>query len=205
MRNYNKTIDGLERTLGYRSIVDKPLSELTNADIDLIDAQMDLPSSKLDPIVKFADEMNVPWLYEEGRTQRIDIRAETASLIGLLYAMHGKQLSDRELERALEYFPVMATGDKDYLVKLRNFKQRLDSILEENVRAYGEAGYDISRFERDYQSEEDYASLRARTKAIFKKYGIDPNEVIPAASGAVGRTIEELNAEAERFMEGGNE
>uniref|UniRef100_A0A6M3L5I1 Uncharacterized protein n=1 Tax=viral metagenome TaxID=1070528 RepID=A0A6M3L5I1_9ZZZZ len=77
---------------------------------------------------------------------RIELRTFVARLPGLMYAMRGKQLSDKELEVALEMMPKMAQSPVAFKIALKNFNDYMNLILQGKQKAFGGAGYDIGAF-----------------------------------------------------------
>ena len=73
--------------------------------------------------------------------ERIALRNMVARLPGIMYAMRGKQLSDKELEVALNMMPRMELDDKAFAVSLRKFNEYLRLILKGREKAFKEAGY----------------------------------------------------------------
>lgn len=77
---------------------------------------------------------------------RIKLRSLVARLPGLMYAMRGKQLSDKELEVALKMMPKMEQDDVAFRVSLAQFSSYMRLILEGKKAAYAGAGYDTGGF-----------------------------------------------------------
>jgi hypothetical protein len=74
-------------------------------------------------------------------SERIRLRSTVARLPGVMYAMRGKQLSDKELQVALEMMPQMSMSDEAFGITLRAFSGYLDMILKGRKKAFREAGY----------------------------------------------------------------
>jgi hypothetical protein len=80
-------------------------------------------------------------------TKRIELRALVARLPGLMYAMRGKQLSDKELEVALNMMPQMNLADEAFVIQLRRFNDYMETILAGKEKAFKGGGYDTGAFE----------------------------------------------------------
>jgi hypothetical protein len=76
-----------------------------------------------------------------GDEDRINLRTLVARLPGVMYAMRGKQLSDKELEVALKMMPTMDMEDKAFAIALTNFSDYMNRILKSKSKAFEEAGY----------------------------------------------------------------
>ena len=78
--------------------------------------------------------------------KRIELRALVARLPGLMYAMRGKQLSNKELKVALDMIPQMDLADDAFKIQLKKFNQYIGQILKGKKKAFGGAGYDTGAF-----------------------------------------------------------
>jgi hypothetical protein len=75
--------------------------------------------------------------------ERIKLRTLVARLPGLMYAMRGKQLSDKELEVAMDMMPKMKMDDVAFKVALDTFTDYMQLMLKGRIRAFKEAGYKV--------------------------------------------------------------
>ena len=80
------------------------------------------------------------------KKERIELRTLVARLPGLMYAMRGKQLSDKELEVALEMMPKMSQDETAFAISLKNFGAYMTEILAGKKAAFGGAGYGTGAF-----------------------------------------------------------
>ena len=77
------------------------------------------------------------------KAERIELRNMVARLPGIMYAMRGKQLSDKELEVALNMMPRMEQDDTAFAISLRKFNDYLKLILKGREKAFKGAGYKV--------------------------------------------------------------
>jgi hypothetical protein len=75
------------------------------------------------------------------KKDRIELRTIVARLPGLMYAMRGKQLSDKELQVALEMMPKMSSDETVFAIETKNFNDYMIKILKGKEKAFQEAGY----------------------------------------------------------------
>jgi hypothetical protein len=75
------------------------------------------------------------------RKERIELRALVARTLGIMYAMRGKQLSDKEIEVAQDMMPKMKQSDVAFGVAARKFNDYLINVLKGKIDAYEKAGY----------------------------------------------------------------
>lgn len=78
--------------------------------------------------------------------ERITMRSLVSRLPGLMYAMRGKQLSDKELEVALDMMPQMNMDEVAFGIQLKKFNEYMDTILQGKKEAFGGAGYKTGGF-----------------------------------------------------------
>lgn len=84
--------------------------------------------------------------------ERIELRTLVARLPGLMYAMRGKQLSDKELEVALKMMPQMNVTEEVFKVQLDKFADYMNKVLAGKKAAFGGAGYNVGAFENQSQT-----------------------------------------------------
>lgn len=113
----------------------------TMDELDQMIASGKLHSGPLEFIYHKADDWGVM-----PKKERIQMRALVARLPGLMYAMRGKQLSDKELEVALKMMPQMHMGDVAFKETLLQFRNYLNLILAGKREAYKGAKYDVGAF-----------------------------------------------------------
>ena len=77
---------------------------------------------------------------------RIELRTLVARLPGLMYAMRGKQLSDKELEVALEMMPKMSQDETAFAISLKNFGAYMLEVLAGKKAAFSGSGYSTGGF-----------------------------------------------------------
>lgn len=77
------------------------------------------------------------------KEERIKLRTLVARLPGLMYAMRGKQLSDKELEVALKMMPRMEMDEKAFKIALDNFSDYMQKVLKGKTAAFKGAGYNV--------------------------------------------------------------
>jgi len=82
----------------------------------------------------------------KGRTDRIKLRAIVARLPGLLYAMRGKQLSDKELQIALDMMPKMSQDEETFGIQTQKFEDYMNTILKGKWDAFKNEGYNVGAF-----------------------------------------------------------
>jgi len=80
------------------------------------------------------------------KEERIEMRALVARLPGLMYAMRGKQLSDKEIEVALNMMPQMNMDEKAFGIQLKKFSEYMTLVLSGKEKAFGGAGYQTGAF-----------------------------------------------------------
>ncbi len=73
--------------------------------------------------------------------KRMDLRALVARMPGLMYALRGKQLSDKELEVALKMMPRMEQVLPAFVVNLRRFNEYMALLRTGKLKAFRAAGY----------------------------------------------------------------
>lgn len=78
--------------------------------------------------------------------ERIKMRSLVARLPGLMYAMRGKQLSDKELEVALNMMPRMEQDEVPFGIQLQKFNEYMMTILKGKKEAFKGAGYKTGGF-----------------------------------------------------------
>jgi hypothetical protein len=80
------------------------------------------------------------------KEERIQLRSMVARLPGLMYAMRGKQLSDKELEVALKMMPKMNTTEQVFINDVKKFTEFMRLILSGKEEAFSGAGYGTGAF-----------------------------------------------------------
>jgi len=75
--------------------------------------------------------------------QRIELRSLVARLPGVMYAMRGKQLSDKELQVALDMMPQMKLDDKAFAIQLNKFMEYMNEIFTAKKQGFRDAGYKV--------------------------------------------------------------
>jgi len=75
--------------------------------------------------------------------ERIKLRTLVARLPGLMYAMRGKQLSDKELQVALEMIPSMSLDDVAFAETAKQFLDYVKKVSSEKKKAFKEYGYKV--------------------------------------------------------------
>ena len=80
------------------------------------------------------------------KEERIKLRTLVARLPGLLYAMRGKQLSDKEFTVAMNMMPKMDVDEKVFVIEYQKFNEYLNTVLQGKQKAYKGGGYDIGAF-----------------------------------------------------------
>lgn len=104
---------------------------------------------------------------ESGERRRF--RNIVARLPGLMYAMRGKQLSDKELEVALDMMPQMGFSDEAFIEAFVAFEEYMNETEAAWTTELREAGYREPRRERYAPGSADEAQLHQK----LRSHGID--------------------------------
>jgi hypothetical protein len=78
--------------------------------------------------------------------ERIKMRSLVARMPGLMYAMRGKQLSDKELQVALDMMPQMSMDETAFGIQLQKFNEYMMTVLSGKEEAFKGAGYQTGGF-----------------------------------------------------------
>lgn len=84
-----------------------------------------------------------------------DLRALVARLPGLMYAMRGKQLSDKELEVALQMMPQMQLAPREFNARFKRFKQYMETAIKKKRKTFREFGYAVPKNEKSIDQMTD--------------------------------------------------
>jgi hypothetical protein len=93
------------------------------------------------------------------KKERIKMRALVARMPGLMYAMRGKQLSDKELQVALDMMPQMSMDETAFGIQLAKFNEYMMTVLSGKEAAFKGAGYNAGAFNKSNISPEAKAPL----------------------------------------------
>jgi len=85
--------------------------------------------------------------------ERVQLRTLVARLPGLMYAMRGKQLSDKELEVAREMMPKMSSTETVFAIETKNFLDYMNMVLSGKEKAFKGAGYNVGGFEKSEKKD----------------------------------------------------
>jgi len=99
-------------------------------------SKMPLLTGPMEPLLKRVDNWGIM-----PNEDRIRLRALTARLPGLMYAMRGKQLSDKELEVALNMMPRMELAPTSYKIHLEEFEKYMKAVINNKIDTFRKHGY----------------------------------------------------------------
>jgi len=130
-----------------------------------------LDTGPLEFLKEIADNLGVPFL---SSTARMNLRALVSRLPGLMYAMRGKQLSDKELEVALKMMPKMNQDEEAFMVNLVQFEDYMNKVTEGKWNAFRKSGYKYDVFAPEKGDKKPDANVPDPEKVnkLGSKYGI---------------------------------